>query len=241
MATYAIVHGAGDVGASWDLVAERLRARGHVVVAPDLPCEDDDAGFGDYADVVVEAIGDRAAGAGPRQGRDQLVVVAHSLGGFVAPRVCERVGVDLVVLASAMVPRPGESADQWWTATGVAEAQRAARAAGGWEGGEISEFLHDVSPERAQAALAAGRDQSGAPMAEPFPLAAWPAVPTRFLLFRDDRFFPAAWMREVVRDRLGIEPDEIPGSHAAYLSHPGQLAARLEVHRAALAAPPPIC
>ena len=45
-------------------------------------------------------------------------------------------------------------------------------------------------------------------------------MPTRFVLCRDDRFFPAEWLRGVVRDRLGIEPDVIPGGHCAFWSHP---------------------
>jgi pimeloyl-ACP methyl ester carboxylesterase len=52
-------------------------------------------------------------------------------------------------------------------------------------------------------------------------------VPTRFIACRDDRFFPAAWLRGVVRDRLGIEPAEIPGGHCAFLSRPRALAAAL--------------
>ena len=76
-------------------------------MAPDLPCEDDSAGLPDYANAVVEAIGDR---------RD-LVVVAQSFGGFTAPLVCERVAVDLVVLVAPMVPDPGEAPADYWTNT----------------------------------------------------------------------------------------------------------------------------
>src|SRR4051794_6511780 len=101
--TYVLIHGAGDVGSSWDLVADRLRARGHDVVAVDLPADDDCAGFAEYADTVVEAIGDRS----------DLVVVAHSLGGFTAPLVCQRAPVDLLVLCAAMIPSPGETAADW--------------------------------------------------------------------------------------------------------------------------------
>jgi pimeloyl-ACP methyl ester carboxylesterase len=57
-------------------------------------------------------------------------------------------------------------------------------------------------------------------------------VPTRFLLCRDDRFFPAELMRRVVRERLGITPDEIDGSHCVALSRPKELADRLEAFRA---------
>jgi pimeloyl-ACP methyl ester carboxylesterase len=59
-------------------------------------------------------------------------------------------------------------------------------------------------------------------------LDAWPDVPTRFLLCRDDRFFPAEWIRKVVKDRLGITPDEIDGGHCVALSRPRELADRLD-------------
>ena len=68
-------------------------------------------------------------------------------------------------------------------------------------------------------------------MQEPWPLERWPDVPTRFVLSRDDRFFPAAWQREVVRDRLAIEPDEIDGGHCVALSRPHELVAALEAIR----------
>jgi hypothetical protein len=45
----------------WHRVVPVLRGRGHDVVAPDLPCEDDSATFSDCADVVVDAIGDRGS------------------------------------------------------------------------------------------------------------------------------------------------------------------------------------
>jgi pimeloyl-ACP methyl ester carboxylesterase len=71
------------------------------------------------------------------------------------------------------------------------------------------------------------RDQTSTLFEEPWPLSAWPDVPTRFLLCREDRFFPAVWLRALVRERLGIEPGEVPGGHCAYLSQPAALAAAL--------------
>ena len=82
MATFAIAHGAGDVAWSWHLVGAELEERGHEMVAVDLPCEDDDATFSDYADTVVQAVGDR----------DDVVVVGHSLGGYTATLAAERLG-----------------------------------------------------------------------------------------------------------------------------------------------------
>ena len=83
MATFALIHGAGDVGWYWHLVERELRQRGHDSVAPDLPCDDDSAGLPEYADTVLEAIG----------GRDDVVVAAQSFGGFTAPLVADRIPV----------------------------------------------------------------------------------------------------------------------------------------------------
>jgi pimeloyl-ACP methyl ester carboxylesterase len=39
MASYVLIHGAADSGWFWHLLEAELRARGHEVVAPDLPCD----------------------------------------------------------------------------------------------------------------------------------------------------------------------------------------------------------
>jgi hypothetical protein len=91
-------------------------------------------------------------------------------------------------------------------------------------------FLHDVPADVAAASADHVRNQSGTPFAEPWPLAAWPDVTTRFLLCRDDRFFPADFQRRVVKDRLGITPDEMPGGHLPALARPKDLAERLDAY-----------
>jgi hypothetical protein len=73
-----------------------------------------------------------------------------------------------------------------------------------------------------------GRNQSGTLFGEVWPLAAWPEVATRFVLCRDDRFFPPAFLRRVVRERLGITPDELDGGHLPALGRPKELADLLE-------------
>lgn len=138
MATYALIHGAGDSW-YWHRVVPELRSRGHEVVAPDLP-SDDSADLSDYADTVVRAIGSR---------RD-VVVVAQSLGGFTGPLVCDRVPVDLLVLVAAMVPAPGERVADWWGNTGAEEARRAEDARAGRateEFDSLVSFFHDVPAE----------------------------------------------------------------------------------------------
>ena len=220
MATYVLIHGGGDSAFYWHLVAPQLRERGHEVVAVDLPCDDESAGLSEYTDTVVEAIGDRT----------ELVVVAQSLGGFTAPLVCDRIPVELMVLVAGMVPLPGEKGEDWSANTGY---EQAAREQDADDDSEIAVFYHDVPPELATEALSRGRHQAEAPGLEPWPLDAWPDVPTRYLLCRDDRFFPAEWMRGVVRERLGIAPDEIDGGHCPALSRPKELSERLEAYRTA--------
>jgi pimeloyl-ACP methyl ester carboxylesterase len=214
MTTFVLIHGAGDVGWYWHLVADDLRARGHDTVSPDLPCDDDSAGLPEYADTVVGAIGDRT----------DLIVVAQSSGGFVAPLVCDRVAVDLLVLVAPMIPAPGEAPADYWTHTGYADEMRARY------DDEIALFYQDVPPELAAEALKRGRTQSEARMSEPAPFAAWPDVPTRILICRDDRLFPPAFLRRVAQERLGITPDEIDGGHTPALSRPRQLAERLDAY-----------
>ena len=69
---------------------------------------------------------------------------------------------------------------------------------------------------------------SKASMASPWPLDAFPDVPTRFVLCTEDRFFPPDFLRRVVAERLGVVPDEIAASHCVALSHPKELADILE-------------
>jgi pimeloyl-ACP methyl ester carboxylesterase len=216
-ATYVLVHGAGDVGWYWHLVEAELRERGHDVVVMDLPVEDDSAGLMTYADVVVRAIADRS----------NLVIVAQSFGGYVAPIVCSRVPARLLVLVAGMIPAPGETAEDMFANTGYVGPEQD-------DTSGLAIFYHDVEPSLAAEALGRGRRQSETAGKEPWPLAAWPQVPTRYLLCRNDRFFPAEWVRRVVRDRLGIMPDEIESGHTPALSHPKELARRLEGYWAAI-------
>ena len=222
MATFVLIHGAADSGWFWHLLEAELRARGHDVVAPDLPCDDDSAGLAEYTDTVVGAVGDRTG----------LVVVAQSFGAFTAPLVCDRVPVDLLVLLAGMVPAPGERPEDWLANTGYADARREQTERDGPPPeDDIGLFYHDVPADLAAEALRRGRHQSDTPGKQPWPLPAWPDVPTRFLLCRDDRLFPAAFLRRVARDRLGITADEIDGSHCVALSRPAELATRLEAFR----------
>lgn len=100
----------------------------------DLPSDDESAELSEYADAVVDAVGDRTG----------LLVVAHSFGGFTAPLVCARLPVELLVLVAAMVPAPGETGNDYWVNT---DHGRAFREQTGHYGSTDAVFYHDVPPE----------------------------------------------------------------------------------------------
>jgi len=226
MSTFVLIHGAGDVGWYWHLVEAELRARGHDVVAPDLPDDDESAELGDYADAVIEAVG----------GRKDLIVVGQSFGGFTAPLVADRLPVDVLVFVAGMVPSPGEPPGDWWANTGYGAAVREQAARdGGLTGNEdpFVAYYHDVPRKLAEEAMSKERAHpSEASMASPWPLDAWPDVPTKFVLCTEDRFFPADFLRRVVAERLDIVPDEIAAGHCVALSRPKELAEMLERYAA---------
>ncbi|MGH3128492.1 MAG: alpha/beta fold hydrolase [Gaiellaceae bacterium] len=206
MATFALIHGGGGSAWDWHLVVPELRQRGHDPVAVDLPCEDESAGWSEYAGLVVEALGDRP----------NVVVVGHSLGGFTASLVCAHVTADLLVLVAGMIPAPGELFADWWTNTDYV--------ASGYD----DVFYHDVAPALAEEAQRRERDERSKALREPWPLDAWPDTPTRYLLCRDDRMFTAGWARGHAHERLGIEADEMDGGHYVSISRPLELAERLD-------------
>ena len=140
MATFVLIHGAGDVGWYWHLVQAELRARVMTLSLPDLPCDDDSAGLPEYADAVLDAIGDRS----------DLIVVAQSFGGFTAPLVCDRAAVDLLVLVAPMIPLPGEAPSAYWANTGYEQE------VGDMPEDPIALFYHDVPPALAAEALEPG-------------------------------------------------------------------------------------
>ena len=220
MTTFVLVPGAGGGTAFWQRLIPELQARGHEAIPVDLPTGDESAGLQEYADTIVET----ARGRGP------VVLVAQSMGGYSAPMACDRLPVEQLILLNAMVPAPGESPGQYWANTGQSQAAAEFAASEGRpaEFDVIRTFFHDVPPEITAAAMAAGEPpQADKPFGEPWPLTEWPAVPIRFVAGRDDRMFPLAFQQRVVKERLGIEVDAIPGGHLNALSQPVALAEQL--------------
>ncbi|MFI5911960.1 alpha/beta fold hydrolase [Dactylosporangium sp. NPDC051541] len=205
MATFVLIHGAGGSAWDWHLLEPELRARGHDVIAPDLP-DDEHSDLHAYADTVVAAA----------DGHRDPIVVAHSFGGFTAPLAAERLGAAAIVYVSGMVPAPGERPADWWKNAGHP----------GWDDDDpFVVFYNDVPRPLGEEGLRRSRTHpSEVANNQPWPLSRLPAVPAKFVLCTLDRCLPESLLRRVVAQRLGITPDPIEAGHCAALSRPAALA-----------------
>ena len=215
--SFVLIPGAGGSAWYWHLVVPELQSAGHEAIAVDIREDDPSLGLPEYADMVIHAIADR----------EDVVLVAQSMGAFTAAMVAARQPVRLVALVNAMVPLPGETPGGWWEATGQPDAMRTADERAGRHGGfdEATHFLHDVPAD----VLASGdasvqRAPADTPFGQPCEFERWSGIAVRSLVGTDDRFFPRDFQHRLARDRLGIQPDELPGGHLMALSNPQSVA-----------------
>jgi pimeloyl-ACP methyl ester carboxylesterase len=206
VATFCLVHGAWHGGWAWDSLRAELEARGHRVVAPDLPCEDCDAGIEEYAAVVRAALG----------GVDDAIVVGHSLGGLTIPLVPARVRVFLCALV----------AGTGWEGVFVQ----------GFGDARIRDELgRSYYPDPADAArelqypsdlaALASRLRRQAPVDAAASENPRPAV---YVVCTRDTVIRPEWQRHLALDVLGVGAIELDAGHSPMLSHPGELADILE-------------
>ena len=221
---FALVHGAWGGAWSWERVVPELERLGHETLAVELPCDDPEAGCTRYADVVLDALADAG---------DDVVLVGHSLAGLTIPLVAARRPLRRLVYLCSLLPLPGLAwVDQPEPALREGFTARLRRDELGrsyWPDAEsVATGLYPDCPrEAALAAFPRLRRQARAPMLEPCPLASLPDVESTYLLARADHAVSPAWSRRAARERLGVEPVELPGGHSPTVSRPGELAAAL--------------
>lgn len=226
MSTFVLIPGAGGSAWDWHLVVGELERLGHEAIAVEIREDDPALGLPEFAEAVREAIGER---------RD-VVLVAHSLGGFTAPMVAADTPVRMIVLVCAMIPLPGETPGAWWDATGAEEDRRRSDEAAGRSGEFDAEtFFHDVDPAVVEAGEAHLREPAETAFGQPCAFERWPDVPIKVLAGRDDRVFVLSVQQRVARERLGLEADELAGGHMVALSNPAGLARRLHDYAGELA------
>lgn len=225
MTTFALIHGAWHGAWCWERLAPELERLGHRVHAVDLPCEDAAATFTTYADVVVRALEGEP---------EDVVVVGHSLAGMTIPLVAARRPVRRLVFLCALIAAPGRSFDEQFGAepgmllpgyaAGLGEPDEQGRRS--WVDFAVARdtLYSDCREADARAVFHRLRPQARAPYSEPCPLDALPDVERSYVMCADDRIVGPDWSRRAARERLAVEPVEIPGGHSPFLSRPADLA-----------------
>jgi pimeloyl-ACP methyl ester carboxylesterase len=211
-----LVHGAGTDGSSWSGVIERLQADGYHVTAPQFPLTA-------LADDVARLRQVLGLQDGP------VIVAGHSYGGQVmtalgpdAPNVAGLVyiaafgldqGESLGALLSQGPPTPA-------LAHLVTDEQGFA-----WlsEDDFVSHFAADVDPVWAKVMYAVQQPLATSALGEVMGVPAWKTLPSWYLVAADDQAL-APDAERMFASRMGAATVEIPSSHVAMVSHPGEVA-----------------
>ena len=234
---YVLVHGACHGAWCWDEVAARLRAKGHRVVALDLP------GHGRRAAEVrrasVQAYGRAVAEAMAQEGVSRGVVVGHSMGGLAISKAAELATsriAHLVFLAAVVVPDGGSLARTVMTPAG--RAMMAGNAAARGDGTFLfpaetawARWMGDMprSDPRVSRAISLLTPQALRPFVEPVDLRAFYGmrVPRTYIRCLEDKAVVPAKAAECA-GRLGVTPVDMDCAHNPMLSRPDELVRILE-------------
>jgi predicted alpha/beta hydrolase family esterase len=204
MARFVLVHGAWHGGWCFAALAEALRAHGHLVSAPDLPC-----------DVVGLDQRDYAARIGPQP---DAIVVGHSLGAQTVGHVEARRHVYL----GGVLPVVDRMSEAF--ADGFGGFLRDEQGRSYWPDAETAatRLFADCDRERADRAFARLRPQA------PFDAVRAPLGPGDVVVatMRDVAIDPA-WQVRTAR-ACGAGVIELDAGHFAFFTHPEELAAVLD-------------
>ena len=223
-----LVHGAGTDGSSWSGVIERLQADGYHVIAPQFPLTS-------LADDVARLRQVLEFQDGP------VIVAGHSYGGQVMTALAQDApNVAGLVYIAAFGLDQGESLGALLSQGPVtpALAHLATDTRGfAWlsEDDFVSHFAADVDPAQAKVMYAVQQPLATSAFAEVMGVPAWKTLPSWYLVAAADQALPPDAER-MFASRMGATTVEIPASHVAMVSHPGDVAQLIEAASDAVSA-----
>jgi pimeloyl-ACP methyl ester carboxylesterase len=234
---YVLVHGAFHGAWCWDLVAGRLRAKGHRVVTLDLPGHGRRAADAQGASVV--AYGRAVADVMALEGVSRGIVVGHSMGGLVISKAAELAPQrmrHLVYVAAVVVPDGSSLAE--CNMTEPARRMLGGMAAGRGDGSFLypaetarARYMNDLPRDHPQVsrALTLLTPQPARPFFErvDFRLFYGSRIPRTYVRCLQDLAVPPGKAAEYAA-RLGVAPVDMDCAHNAMLSDPEGLAGILE-------------
>jgi pimeloyl-ACP methyl ester carboxylesterase len=211
-----LVHGAWADGSSWSGVIERLQADGYHVTAPQFPLTTLTADVARLRQVLDLQDG-------------PVIVAGHSYGGQVITALgADAPNVAGLVYIAAFGLDQGESLGALLSQGPVipALAHLSTDKQGfGWlsEDDFVHHFAGDVDPVKAKVMYAVQQPLSTSIFAEVMGVPAWKTLPSWYLVATDDEAIPPDAERQFAA-RMGATIVEIPSSHVAMVSHPGDVA-----------------
>ncbi|GAA1033368.1 MULTISPECIES: alpha/beta fold hydrolase [Amycolatopsis] len=223
--TFVLIHGAWHGPWCWERVSEHLIARGHEVICPSLPCDNAEAGQDEYLAVIEDAL----------RGRSDVVLVAHSMSGMVAPLATGNPAVRSLILLAALLREPGTALSDDGAAPLAEPLQKAVANAVVNESGcvvlapaDATEVLyHDCAPADAADAVSRLRPSANTVGQQICPDLPQRRVSTTYVSCRDDRAVNCDWNAARAKELLDAEVCEIDGGHSPFWSAPEQFAALL--------------
>ena len=233
---FVLVHGMSHGAWCWERLVPLLEQRDHRVLAVDLPGHGRRAPEWRRASVATYARA--AADAMMAAGMTAAVVVGHSMGGVVIPKVAELVPArvaHLVFLAAVVLPSGSSLLE-----THLGPASREMLRGLGRSGGglvqypaslEHARWFNDLEPGDARVVDALTRltPQPLRPWLERVDLERFSALgmPRTYIRCLDDTAVPPARAAEYAA-RLGVAPIDLDTAHGPMLSNPEALARILE-------------
>lgn len=225
-----IIHGAWYDSSSWYKVIPALKARGHNVIAPDLPGYGKNApprpdiDLGDYVDAVVNAV---------NSVNEPVVLVGHSLGGMFISQAAERIPEKILSLTYVCAFMLQNDQSRIGVASQDPDSVAIKYRIPAGEGlisftrdGFIDSFYNDCAPEDIEHLLARALPQPVKPLKSPLQLTAanYGRIPRYYVKCLVDRGITPAFQDKMIAASPVQRTFELQASHSPFMSKPKELA-----------------